>query len=105
MSQPVYLIFYLRQTTCRDGFTLTILKYCMYSATVGAALTVHQYGKTCRKYSPCCTVLEHCTLFKQCKFTVFSPVILSKEDTLRVASRRCVCYFSRRTRKKWEKPG
>lgn len=63
----------------------------MYSATVGAALTVHQYGKTCRKYSPCSTVLEHCTLFKQCKFTVFSPVILSKEDTLRVAPRRYVC--------------
>lgn len=54
--------------------TLPALEYYVYHATVSAALAVHQYGKSCLKFSPYSKALEPCTRSREYIVTVFIPV-------------------------------
>lgn len=54
--------------------TLTVLEYFVHCATVSAALTVHQYGKSCLRFLPYRTELEPCTRLRHYIVIVFNPV-------------------------------
>lgn len=96
-SQLTYWLFYLRHTTRRKVSTFTVLKKCTHRATVSGDLPVHKYGKNCRKFPPCSTVLENYTYFKKRKATVYDSDSLDRTHftlrvlTWRAASRHYTC--------------